>query len=116
MAGKLVKMQVNTGAAVSLVPECVYQQLKQPPQFGECDVKLQREVPSIIVARGGKLGRDWISHLGMGLSSVHEVQAKPFVDSILGTYASVFKAKYFYIYTQRVPSRCCCQQKTPANK
>ncbi|XP_077550377.1 uncharacterized protein LOC144163322 [Haemaphysalis longicornis] len=41
IAGKLVKMQVDTGAAVSLVPECVYRQLKQPPQLAKCDMKLK---------------------------------------------------------------------------
>ncbi|KAL3176481.1 hypothetical protein MRX96_010277 [Rhipicephalus microplus] len=76
-------MQVDTGAAVSLVPECVYRQLKQPPQLAKCEMKLktydgatlqvkgqaevlvdykgQRKVLPIIVVPGEKpalLGRD----------------------------------------------------------
>ncbi|KAL3217909.1 hypothetical protein MRX96_050911 [Rhipicephalus microplus] len=41
IAGQLVKMQVDTGAAVALVPECVYRQLKQPPQLAKCEMKLK---------------------------------------------------------------------------
>lgn len=115
IAGQLVKMQVDTGAAVSLVPECVYRQLKQPPQLAKCEMKLktyggatlqvkgqaevlvdykgQRKVLPIIVVPGEKpalLGRDWIANLGMDLNSIHEVHAQPSVDSILSRYASVF--------------------------
>nr|XP_037282355.1 uncharacterized protein K02A2.6-like [Rhipicephalus microplus] len=108
IAGQLVKMQVDTGAAVSLVPECVYRQLKQPPQLAKCEMKLktyggatlqvkgqaevlvdykrQRKLLPIIVVPGEKpalLGRDWIANLGMDLNSIHEVHAQPSVDSIL---------------------------------
>nr|XP_037290288.1 uncharacterized protein K02A2.6-like [Rhipicephalus microplus] len=115
IAGQLVKMQVYTGAAVSLVPECVYRQLKQPPQLSKCEMKLktygeatlqvkgqakvlvdykgQRKVLPIIVVPGEKpalLGRDCIANLRMDLNSIHEVHAQPSVDSILSRYASVF--------------------------
>ncbi|KAL3188160.1 hypothetical protein MRX96_004153 [Rhipicephalus microplus] len=102
IAGQLVKMQVDTGAAVSLVPECVYRQLKQPPQLAKCEMKLktyggatlqvkgqtevlvvykgQWKVLPIIEVPGEKpalLGRDWIANLGMDLNSIHEVHAQP---------------------------------------
>ncbi|KAL3227601.1 hypothetical protein MRX96_024083 [Rhipicephalus microplus] len=108
IASQLVKMQVDTGAAISLVPECVYRQLKQPPQLAKCEMKLktyggatlqvkgqaevlvdykgERKVLPIIVVPGEKpalLGRDWIANLGMDLNSIHEVPAQPSVDSIL---------------------------------
>ncbi|XP_075750793.1 uncharacterized protein LOC142817623 [Rhipicephalus microplus] len=115
IAGQLVKMQVDTGAAVSLVPECVYRQLKQPPQLAKCEMKLktyggatlqvkgqtevlvvykgQWKVLPIIEVPGEKpalLGRDWIANLGMDLNSIHEVHAQPSVDSILPRHASNF--------------------------
>nr|XP_037272778.1 uncharacterized protein LOC119164663 [Rhipicephalus microplus] len=108
IAGQLVKMQVDTGAAVSLVPECIYRQLKQPPQLAKCEMKLktcggatlqvkgqaevsvdykgQRKVLPIILVPGEKpalLGRDWIANVEMDLNSIHEVHAQPSVDSIL---------------------------------
>ncbi|KAL3248967.1 hypothetical protein MRX96_056253 [Rhipicephalus microplus] len=102
IAGQLVKMQVDTGAAVSLVPECVYRQLKQPPQLAKCEMKLktyggatlqvkgqaevlvdykgQRKVLPIIVVPGEKpalLGHDWIANLGMDLNSIHKPGSTP---------------------------------------
>ncbi|KAL1443973.1 hypothetical protein MTO96_045735 [Rhipicephalus appendiculatus] len=105
---KRVQMQVDTGAAVSLISEDLWKQLVNPPPLTPSTVKLktyggvplevkgQAEVPveynglrkilPVVVVPGNKpalLGRDWIEDLDVDLNGIHTVQAELTADNLV---------------------------------
>ncbi|KAL1481112.1 hypothetical protein MTO96_050454 [Rhipicephalus appendiculatus] len=105
---KRVQMQVDTGAAVSLISEDLWKQLVNPPPLTPSTVKLktyggaplevkgQAEVPveyngrrkilPVVVVPGNKpalLGRDWIQDLDVDLNGIHTVQAELTADNLV---------------------------------
>ncbi|XP_064479680.1 uncharacterized protein K02A2.6-like [Ornithodoros turicata] len=101
LEGMPVKIQVDTGAAVSLLSESLFKLLKQPPLLAQCALKLktyggtplevigqdqvaveyngQRNVLQIIVVPGDKpalLGRHWIESLGNDFNSIQKVHTE----------------------------------------
>ena len=113
--GCSVRMEVDTGAAYTLISESLFQRLwpgrsllpssirltaytKQPIiVLGCCNVNLHYEgqtgqLPLLVVKGGGPplLGRNWFSQIRLNWREIHQVQPAS-VGSLLARYSSVFK-------------------------
>ena len=111
----LVGMQVDTGAAVSIMPEATFRQLwpnrellpsqirlqaytKVPiPVIGCCIVNVgyegqSAEMPLVIVADTGPalLGRDWLGQIRLNWHQIHHVHNSS-LQSLLAQHSAVFE-------------------------
>ncbi|KAL1476321.1 hypothetical protein MTO96_036592 [Rhipicephalus appendiculatus] len=112
---KRVQLQVDTGAAVSLILEDLWKQLVNPPPLTPSTVKLktygraplevkgqaevpveyngQRKILPVVVLPGNKPslpGRDWIEDLDVELNGIHTVEAELTADNLVKMYENVF--------------------------
>ncbi|XP_046856097.1 uncharacterized protein K02A2.6-like [Xenia sp. Carnegie-2017] len=117
MDGKSVKMEVDTGAVVSIMPENVWRNVlsakfirksnvrlqsysgHEVPVRGEVDVcvehgKQKAKLPIVITQNKGPvlLGRNWLTVLKLNWSQIKQVVAKPVknVEQLIIQYASLF--------------------------
>ena len=114
--GSVVRMEVDTGSAVSLVNETTFHRLHPTPKLsrsksvlrtytgakipviGEfiADIKYNdqtRWLPLVVVGGGGPnlLGRDWLGNLRLDWFNIFSVSERYAVTELKETYAEVFK-------------------------
>ena len=119
LEGKPVRMEVDTGSAVSIVSEVenkkLFEHLKlQPTQFhlktysgeplpflGELQVAVKYQTQEmqlpLVVAQGEKpvlLGRNWLEKLKLDWSTIFKVCQVPAVEDVLAMYDVLFKKGY----------------------
>ncbi|XP_049512746.1 uncharacterized protein K02A2.6-like [Dermacentor silvarum] len=118
IAGTPVEMQIDTGAAVSIISESVFSSLScvQPPVktrlqlrtyggapleiVGQAEVPVvyreQRKTLPVVVVPGRKpslLGHDWLAELRIDWKSVFTVQTDGMVEELLRKYSDVFSTE-----------------------
>ena len=114
--GKSVSMEIDTGAAISIMSQESYNELWPDRDLKESKAKLRTysgeylkvlgeietrvshsnnhaKLPLVIVqGRGPTLfGRDWLSRLRLDWSQVNAISREPTLQSILDQYEEVFK-------------------------
>ena len=116
IGGTTVKMELDTGAGVTLIDEHTYRQIKPRPPLSACGTRLRsysgddipvigefctdvshngsvhRQLPVIVVAGSGPslLGRNWLATMKLNWSEVHAVRTPP-LERLKGKYPSVFR-------------------------
>ena len=122
LEGKPVKMEVDTGSAVSIISETAYNKLFQhlplkPTHFylktysgerltllGEFQVRVTyqtREVHlPLVVAKGDKpvlLGRNWLDKLKLDWATIFKVSEVNAVDGLIAKYQDLFEKGYGHL-------------------